>query len=126
MAFRDGRHPRRTASARAPQRRANYAEGDAEATRCASATGSRSLAGPDVPPPPAMPGQPALPPVPRTIERQWARVGDGPVVEVDGALGSAVQDLIREHGRKVERDDDKGLDEATVDGAAVDGAVPAR
>lgn len=68
------------------------------------------------PPPPSSGRRPGPPPEPvtRTEARRYARVGDGPVVEVDGQLAQVVQDLFREYGRKVERDGDKRLDAVPV------------
>ena len=68
---------------------------------------------PDRPPPPRRPGGPVAP-APATVTHQYARVGQGPVVTVSGSLDDAIADLFREYGRKLRRDEDKGLDDGPV------------
>jgi hypothetical protein len=111
VAFRDGDDP--AEHGLAPPRTTVRLRFDDDAEVTVRLGDRFEVPGPDVPPPPAMPGQPApppAPPAPRTLGRQHAQVGDGPVVEVDGALGDAIDDLFREHGRKVTRDEEKGLE----------------
>lgn len=60
--------------------------------------------------PPARPGEPPEPPRPEKLPRQYARVGEGPVVTIDGSLAESIEDLVREHGRREQRQAEKGLD----------------
>jgi hypothetical protein len=61
------------------------------------------------PGPPLRPGEPPPPSAPRTEVRRVARVGNE-IGVVGGELGESVDDLMREYGRKRDRDAEKRLD----------------
>ncbi len=65
------------------------------------------------PPPRPLTGDPMRdrPEGPRQIKKQLARVEGVPeVVEIDGSLGDAIDDLFREHQRHADREAEKGLE----------------
>lgn len=87
-----------------------FTDGEAHVVRIGARWKAEGAPSPPLPP---APGEPARvePPRPREEPRMFASVDDGPVVEADGSLADAIEDLFREYGRKQQRDADKGLPE---------------